>query len=139
MVATAYMAPNVRPEAMIWMMTSMSGSEIGFDDFGARHQFAALARPGETAIVEKMDAVGLIHDALGILLDDKDRQAGAAQIEDDPVDLVDDDGRKPQRWLVQHQKIAARHEAAADAAHAPLAARERAGDLIAAVLELGQQ
>src|SRR5580765_6947722 len=99
MVATAYMAPNVRPEAMIWIRTSMSGSEIGFDDFGSRHQFAALADPGETTIVEKMNSVGIVHDALGILLDDEDRQAGPAQIEDDFVDLVDDDGCQPQRRL----------------------------------------
>ena len=46
-----------------------SHSEIGFDDFRASHQFGAEARPGDAAIVEQVDRVGMLGDALGILLD----------------------------------------------------------------------
>src|SRR5262245_2396519 len=142
-VETAYMAPTVRPEAMIWITTSSvmpaSSSEVGGEDLRARDQIAAGPLPDEASIVEKVDVVSGIGDARGILLDQDHGAPLPLQAMDDPIDLLDEDRRQAEGGLVQHQHPARRHQAAPDPHHPALAAGERAGTLSAPLRELGQQ
>ena len=57
------------------------------------------------------------------------------QFTNDVEDLLDENGRKTHGRLVEHQKLGVRHERAAHGEHLLLAARERAGDLAAALLQ----
>ena len=63
----------------------------------------------------------------------------ARQRRDHLVDAIDHDRREAERGLIQHQQLAAGHQAAPDPDHAALATRQGAGDLVASLLELGQQ
>ena len=70
-----------------------------------------------------------------VLLDDQQRGAGGAQPVEAQVDLVDDDRRQPERQLVGDEQLGLLHEHAGHGEHPLLAARERAGDLLAPVGE----
>src|SRR5262249_42343659 len=53
----------------------------------------------------------------------------------DRPQLPHDQGRQPERWLVEHQQGRARHQRAADREHLLLAAAERAGELAPALAQ----
>ena len=71
-----------------------------------------------------------------VLLDEEDRHAVAVDRREVGEDGRDDDGRQPERGLVEHEEPRARHQRAPDRGHLLLAARERPGELPAA---LGQE
>ena len=53
-----------------------SGSEIGFENFGARHQLGPLPGPDQLAVIEKRDEGRLVSNTGGVLLHHQDRLAG---------------------------------------------------------------
>ncbi len=81
------------------------------------------------------DTQGLV----GVLLHKKDRGAVGVHLVDDGEDLLDDDGRKPERRLIQKEKGGPGHEGAADGEHLLLAAGERAPRLAAAFGQDGKK
>ena len=70
-----------------------------------------------------------------VLFDNQQREAGAVQRAQGVAKLVDDRRREAQRELVDQQQARRAHEAAGDRAHLLLAARKRAGVLVAALGE----
>ena len=92
-----------------------------------------LARP------HQMDIVGDRERDMGVLLDQRDRDALGLEPADDAEDLLDDHRRQAERGLVDQQDARLAHHAAAHRDHLRLAARERAGQLGAALLQAREQ
>src|SRR5262249_26804717 len=93
----------------------------------------------DAAAVEDHDVVGHVEHELGVLLDQHDRQPLGLQPPDGRHDLGDDLRRQPFRRLVHQEHARVRHQRAPDRQHLLLAARERAGDLPAALLKPREQ
>ena len=74
-----------------------------------------------------------------VLLDDQQRRAGVADRLERAVHLVDDDRRETERELVGDQQPRLLDEHARERQHALLAARERAGELLAPLTEPREQ
>src|ERR1700746_3980019 len=79
-----------------------------------RHAFVALDVAGRTlqdelAELHHVGAVGDFQRGLRVLVDQEQRDAGTAQLADGAEDVGDDDRRKPQARLVQHQKLRRAH------------------------------
>ncbi len=79
--------------------------------------------------------VGQIQRELEVLLDQHDRLALGLEPRDGPADFGDDQRREPFRRLVHQQHARIAHQRAADREHLLLAARERAGGLLLALLQ----
>jgi hypothetical protein len=71
----------------------------------------------------------------GILLNQKNGDAGCIDLGDHPEELFHHDRGKPQGGFVQHEQFRPGHQAAADGHHLLLAAGERAGHLVVPLLE----
>ena len=60
---------------------------------------------------------------VGVLLDQKHRHAVAlVEVADDLEDLLDDERREAERWLVEQEQARAAHQGAGDGEHLLLAA-----------------
>ncbi len=75
---------------------------------------------------------------LGELLDDQDRQPVAGQLGDPLVELLDDERGEPHRQVVEHQQRRVRRQRARHRQHLLLATRQRAGELVAALVQAGE-
>src|SRR5207245_10032323 len=93
------------------------------------------AAPAGLADGEDEGAVGHLERLRYVLLDEHHGHAAFADRRDDLEDPVDDDGREPERRLVEQEKGRFAHQAAPDRAHLLLAAGERAGQLTLALLQ----
>ena len=76
---------------------------------------------------------------MGVLLDQQDGQAFLLQRADRFPQPLDDDRREPFRRLVHDQAIRIGHQRAADRQHLLLAARQRLGALVAALVQAREQ
>src|ERR1039458_7990491 len=90
-------------------------------------------------IVQEIDTVGAIKDARSILLDQHDGAPARLEAVDEFVDLVDRDRGQSQRGLVEHQNLAAAHQAAPDPRHPALAAGQGGSDLPLTFAQFGKQ
>src|SRR5574341_1809217 len=129
--ASVMMGLVMRPSVYL----ASSPAEVGALDPLVGHQ--ALARPLEPdrAVLEDVGAVGEAQRPEHVLLDEEDRHTIAVDRGEVGEDGRDDDGRQPERRLVQHEQARARHQRAPDRGHLLLAARERPGELPAALGE----
>src|SRR5262245_29974905 len=89
----------------------------------------------DAAAVEDDDVVGHVKDEFCVLLDQHDRQPLGFEPTDGGHDLSHDLRCEPLRRLIHQEHAGVRHERAADREHLLLAARERAGDLLAALAQ----
>ena len=72
------------------------------------------------------------------LIDKKDGRSLLAQLREQAIQRFQKSWRKPERRLVEHQNLGARHQAAGDRQHLLLAAGEEAGALPLPLLERGE-
>src|SRR6266550_1341203 len=80
-----------------------------------------------------------IEGDVRVLLDDQHGQPIVGiELLDDAEDLLDDRGREPERWLVEHQQPRPADEGTGEREHLLLAAAERARLLIATTLQPGE-
>ena len=75
---------------------------------------------------------------VGVLLDQKNRDAFRIQLADDVEYLPDDQRRQPYGWLVHKQNLGAIHQAPGDGQHLLLASRQGAGKLTLAFFQAGK-
>ena len=90
-------------------------------------------------MVEQHHAVAQGKRVADVLLDDQERGARGPQPVEVLVHLVDDDRRQAQRQLVGDEQLGLFHQDARHGQHPLLAARERAGNLLAPVAERREQ
>src|SRR5215471_1357899 len=88
-----------------------------------------------TPAVQHDDVVGDVEHELGVLLHEHDRESLRLQSPDGGHHLADDLRRQALRRLVHQEHARVRHQGAPDREHLLLAARERAGDLLAALAQ----
>src|SRR5215216_177743 len=110
----------------------------------AAHLVAGEERRGWPARLDAPDLeeVGAVDDLqhLGdVLLDDQHRVPLGADAAHELEDLRDDDRRQAHRGLVEEDELRPAHEGPGDGAHLLLAARHRAGELVAALLQAREQ
>jgi len=85
----------------------------------------------DLAHLQHVAVVGYLERGTGVLLDQQDGDAGAAQALDHLEHLGDDTRRQPQAGLVQHQQFGTAHQRAPHGQHLAFAARQRPGQLAA--------
>ena len=93
---------------------------------------------GVAALIEDVAAVADLQAAAGVLLDHDRRHAGLVDVGDADEGVVLPDGRQARRRLVEQQHGGVHHERARHRDHLPLAAGERAGALLEALAQLGE-
>ena len=112
-----------------------SAAEVGFFHLVALGELFARAAEADGAGLHHVGPVGHGEGHLRVLLHEQYRGAVLVQAADDIEYLLDQDGRKAHRRLVEHEQLGLGHERAAHGEHLLLAAGEGAGHLGAALLE----
>src|SRR6266851_2526752 len=112
--------------------------EVGGLDLVALEQRLARAAQHDGAGFEHVPAVGALQRLAGVLLHEQDRALLALELRDDPKDLAHEQGRQPERRLVEHQELRAGHQRPADGQHLLLAPAERRPELLAALAQDGK-
>src|SRR5262249_42342056 len=79
------------------------------------------------------------QDMLNILFDEQNGDAVVPQAHDQIEQALDVKGREAFGRLIEHEKSRATHQRSTDGAHLLFSAAERAGDLVAALGENGEQ
>ena len=100
---------------------------------------AAVPDSTTTPGLQHVGAVGDRQRHVGVLLDHEDRRALAVDLLDDVEHLLDIERRQAHRRLVHADQPRPGHQRAADRHHLLLAAGQRAGDLVAALLHAREQ
>src|SRR5438094_8577940 len=134
-----YIAPSPRP-----VIVSSTKVLISRDPQQATHERLVAEKLRRFALVA--DAPGVDHDDVSrnladdakVLLDEHDRRELGGALEH-PRDLGDEQRREALRRLVDQEQRVAVQKRARDRNHLLLAARERAGPLLAALLQLGEE
>src|ERR1700733_10558521 len=107
-------------------------SEISAPNLRIRDQRVVRSFQHHVARLQHVAAIAELERLGHSLFDEEDGQALFAMNELDTVENgIDDRGRKPHRWFIEHQQVRCRRQAAADRQHLLLAARQRAGELVA--------
>ena len=114
-------------------------AEIGGPDLWILQQFGSAAFQGDPTGLQDE---GPIRDLQGLvchLLDQQDRQASLPQGDNRLEDVLDDDGREPERGFVEQQQPGLAHQRAPDRKHLLLAAGECSRQLLPALLQTGEE
>jgi hypothetical protein len=91
------------------------------------------------AVLQHVAAMRRAQGVVGVLLDEQDGHAVVAvELADDLEDLLDVERRQAERGLVEQQQLRPAHQRAGDRQHLLLAARQRAGALLAALFRIGK-
>src|SRR5262252_3310683 len=86
---------------------------------------------GHLPCLEDIGSVGDLERQVGVLLDDQHRDPlVGVQLAEAAEEVLHDDRRQPERWLIEQEKLRATHESTSDGEHLLLAAREAAGELL---------
>ena len=118
----------------LWFGSASRLAEIGLRDGGVLEQFFARAGLGDAALLEN---IGVVRDGERlerILLHEQNGLAHGLDLADGIENGVDQQRREAEGRLVEHDEVGRGHDAAAHRQHLLLAAGERAGDLIFALL-----
>src|SRR5262245_20587256 len=107
-------------------------AEIAVDDLPIVNELARRTAQHNRASLEHVAVVGGLERGAGVLLDQEDRDAELAQPHHDAEDLAYDQRGEAEARLVEQQEPWLRHQRAAERQHLALAARQRAGELLAA-------
>src|SRR5918993_3230210 len=110
-------------------------AEIGALDHLVLRELAGRAAEGHPPLLHEVEAMRDLECLVGVLLDEKERRAVAIEFADYAEYLVDDDGREPKRRPVHQEEARPRHQGPRDREHLLLAARKRAGELLAALAQ----
>ena len=111
-------------------------AEIEFLDVLVLQQALAGIVHHDAADFEHVAVVGGLERHVGVLLDEQDGDAAlAVDAADDVEDLLHQLRRQAERRLVEQHQPRPRHQRAADRQHLLLAARQRAGALVGALLQ----
>src|SRR5712691_6968473 len=110
--------------------------EVGLADAFVAAKLSALALDRHLTHLQHVRAGCSVERDVRVLLDDEHREAVVGiELLDDAEDLLDGRRREPERRLVEHQQPWAADERAGEREHLLLSAAERAGLLVAAVLQ----
>src|SRR5712692_3756480 len=140
-----YEEPTIRPSSVVWMKGIMSApirsagratrAKIGtLDDFVLR-QFTGSSGERHPTLFHEIEMVRDLQRQMGVLLDQENRHALAVQFGDDTEDFLDDDRSQAERRLIHQQNPRTRHQRARHRQHLLLAAGQRSGKLLAALLQ----
>src|ERR1041385_6953166 len=114
-------------------------TEVAAADGVVGLELGARAREHDAAGLEHVARVGSLQREVRVLLDDQDGQALVlVQLADDPEQLRDQDGREPERGLVEQQEPRPVHERPREREHLLLAAAQRPGLLPPPLREPGE-
>src|SRR5712692_6187323 len=102
-------------------------------------EMGGASREPDATDLEQIGAVDDVQDLPNVLLDDEDGEPFGADAANELEHLMDEERRQPGGRLIHEQELGTRHQRAADRAHLLLAARERAGELVAAFLETREE
>src|SRR5438552_377665 len=116
-------------------VTAASRAQVELADHIGPLELGGRSAERDVAGLEEIGAVGQLESHGRVLLDEHDGEAAPRQLADDARDLAHDDGREPQRRLVEEQALGLRHEPAPDGQHLLLASRERAAALLDALAQ----
>src|SRR6266508_3967859 len=110
-------------------------AKIGtLDDFVLR-QFTWSSGERHATLFHEIEMVRDLQRQMGVLLDQENRHALAVQFGDDTEDFLDDDRSQAERRLIHQQDPRTRHQRARHGQHLLLAAGQRSGKLLAALLQ----
>src|SRR5690606_23686462 len=116
-----------------------SGAEVGAAYFGVGQQLLSAALHDDAAVLHDVAPVGQFQRLVGVLFDQEDGHPLTAQLLDDLEDLLNDDGRQPQRGFVHQQHAGFAHQCPADRQHLLFPAGHGAGPLLIALLQSGKE
>ena len=114
-------------------------AQIGFFDGGGVQQLLAGAGGDDLTGLQNVATVCDLQSGPGVLFHQQDGGAVLVQFLDNVKDLLHQDGSQAHGGLVQHQQFGMAHKRAAHGQHLLLAARQGAGDLLAALLQTGEE
>src|SRR6185312_851606 len=131
------MPPVASPETICWRRVSIP--KVGSPDGVVLPDFLRRAREDDAPGLEEVRMVGEAERERRVLLDQEHADAFAlVDGAHDPEDLLDHQGRKAERRLVEKKHARPEHESAGESEHLLLAARERARGLAAALPQHGE-
>src|SRR4249919_1520330 len=133
------MDPEASPATTCCRNSVMSVPEVGLADGLVRGQLGARALQRDAPDLEHVCAARGAERELRVLLDHEHGETLLlVQVAEDSEDLPDDERRQPEGRLVEEQEPRPQHERAGNREHLLLAARERAGLLLAPLREPGK-
>src|SRR5260370_24835254 len=103
-------------------------SQIAIEDRSSE-ALLGLADEGDAPLLQDVDVVGDLQDALDVLLDDQQRAPLRSQLVDDVEYLVDDHGCEADRKLVGQDELGARDQRPREGQHLLLPSGKRPGQL----------
>src|ERR671917_1086071 len=89
--------------------------------------------------LQDVAAGGDLEGDVRVLLDEEDGGALGVDLLDDVEDALDEDGSQAHRGLVEEEQLGAAHQGASDGEHLLLAPAHRAGLLLYALLQAGEE
>src|SRR5882757_5723463 len=135
------MPPEARPLTICWMkfVTGLLVPEVSAPDGFVLAQVGRFAAEHDTTRLEHVRVLRVRERKHGVLLDDDDRRAGLVHLAQHAEDLARDEGREPQRRLIEEQEARLGHHRAAKCEHLLLAAGEEACLLAASIVEAREE
>src|SRR4051812_46599940 len=136
----AYMPPVAIP-ATIWCASPSMWSvpQVRATDGLVLPDLGGDAGHDDVAGLKQVGEVGEFQRQIGVLLHQQDADAAlGADPPHDAEDLLHDQRREAEARLVQQQQLGPQQQRAGDRQHLLLAARERAGLLLPALLQAGE-
>src|SRR6516165_4850040 len=117
-------------------MSAGPSAQVGALHLGVLEERPGFALEHDPADLHDVSAVGELERRAGVLLHQQHRDAGGlVDLADGLEDGLHEERGEAERRLVEEQHARLRHERAADGEHLLLAAGERAGELVAALLQ----
>ena len=115
-------------------------AEVGGFELRVGAEFRARALADDMAGFQDVAVGGDFQGEIGVLLDEQDGDAlGAVDLHDLFKNRGDEARGDAERGFVEHQEFRAAHERAADGEHLLFAAGERAGGLLEALFQAGEE
>src|SRR5215470_1433752 len=138
---TAYVLPIMSPLRTCWRKSSIGRSppEVHALDVFAGHQRGRRSLGREPTDLEQVRVVSDLERLARVLLDHEDGQAPRVDLPDLLEETLHDFRREAERRLVHDQEPRLRDQRARDREHLLLTARERAGELAAALAQAWEQ
>src|SRR5712691_11206783 len=115
-------------------------AEVELLDVRVAPEPVAVAVEHDAPVLHDVTVVGDVERDRGALLDHQDRHAElAADVEEPPHQIVDDDRGEAERQLVHQQEVGPTHDGACEREHLPLAAGQEAADAAPQFAEAGEE
>src|SRR6267154_2089385 len=117
---------------------SLSDSQIRLAHMIVAGEVAAWSFEGDASDLHHVSVLRDLQGVVHIFAHQKNGDSLFRNVGDEAEDFIHEFGREAEGRLVEHQQYRFRHQAASDGAHLLFAAGERAGHLVAALLQAGK-